>query len=60
MKQTRMTRRRLKARRMRNMVINELKMKVKLEVQVEDVKDYFNNLHKVLINFTASYPRFIK
>ena len=54
MKQTRMTRRRLKARRMRNMVINELKMKVKLEVQVEDVKDYFNNLHKVLINFTAS------
>ena len=37
------------------MVINELKMKVKLEVQVEDVKDYFNNLNKVLINFTASY-----
>ena len=40
---------------MRNMVINELKMKVKMEVQVEHVKDYFNNLHKVLINFTASY-----
>ena len=55
MKQTRMTRRRLKARRMRKMVINELKMKVKMEVQVEDVKDLFNNLHKVLINFTASY-----
>ena len=55
MKQTRMTRRRLKARRMRNMVINELKMKVKMEVQVEDVKDYFKNVHKALINFTASY-----
>ena len=37
------------------MVINELKMKVKLEVQVEDVKDYFKNAHKALINFTASY-----
>ena len=55
MKQTRMTRRRLKARRMRNMVINELKMKVKMEVQAEDVEDYFNNVHKALINFTANY-----
>ena len=50
-----MTRRRLKARRMRKMVINELKMKVKMEVQAEDVEDYFNNVHKALINFTASY-----
>ena len=30
-------------------------MKVKMEVQVEDVKDYFNKLQKVLINLTASY-----
>ena len=51
MKQTRMTRRRLKARRLRKMV----KMKVKMEVQAEDVEDYFNNVHKALINFTASY-----
>ena len=36
------------------MVINELKMKVKMEVQAEDVEDYFNNVHKALINFTAS------
>ena len=45
-----MTRRRLKARRMRKMGINELKMKVKMEVQAEDVEDYFNNVHKALIN----------
>ena len=32
------------------MVINELKMKVKMEVQAEDVEDYFNNVHKALIN----------
>jgi hypothetical protein len=24
-------------------------------VQAEDVEDYFNNVHKALINFTANY-----
>ena len=51
MKQTRVTRRRLKARRMRKMV----KMKVKMEVQVEDDKDYFNNVHKALTTLQATH-----
>ena len=44
MKQTRVTRRRLKARRMRMMG----KMKVKMKVQVEVDKDYFNTVHNAL------------